>query len=93
VSDSNKKSRIRAKGTCPDCKSNNLYLSEYRGSEAIAAAFLPRNAFQCADCNTRFWGYQSLFANALRVWMLLFCFIVILVVAFLFFQPHGDSQK
>jgi len=91
MGDNNKKGRIRTKGVCPECGSNNVYLSKYRGLEGVVASFLPRNVFRCLDCNERFWASEALFANASRVWALILSSFAILVVVLLFFQS-GDSQ-
>jgi len=86
-----KKGRIHTKSACPECGSDNVYLSEYRGMEGVIASFLPRNIFKCVDCNNRFWAYEPLFANSSRVWSLILLFLAVLVVVFVFFQTD-DTQ-
>lgn len=88
----NKKGRIRTKGACPECDSNNVYLSKYRHLEGVVASFLPRNVFRCLDCNNRFWANERLFANSSRVWTLILSSFFALVVVFLFFQPLDNQE-
>jgi len=75
---------------CPSCGFSDVLTSRHRGIESVVVKLLPVNICRCVSCFRRFWVFESLFANATRVfiWGLFLAVIVsITLLTFLQSQP------